>query len=48
MIVGLAIGWILGIGTAILLLHFAAATLADRALEEMADTEERIRARSAS
>lgn len=29
MIVGLAIGWVLGIGTAILLLQFAAAALAD-------------------
>jgi hypothetical protein len=29
MMIGLAIGWVLGIGTAILLLEFAAAALAD-------------------
>ena len=29
MMVGLAIGWVLGIGTAILLFQFAAAALAD-------------------
>lgn len=34
MMIGLALGWVLGIGTAILLLQFAAAALADDALEE--------------
>lgn len=34
MMLGLAIGWLLGIGTAILLLQFAAATLADDWLDD--------------
>lgn len=39
MMIGLALGWLLGIGTAILLLQFAAAALADRALEDLEDDE---------
>ena len=39
MIFGLALGWVLGIGTAILLLQFAAAALADQALEELTDQD---------
>ncbi|MDA0352542.1 MAG: hypothetical protein O3A10_10090 [Chloroflexi bacterium] len=44
MIYGLALGWVLGIGTAILLLQFASATLADRTFEELPDTEDRVQA----
>lgn len=36
---GLALGWLLGIGTAILLLQFAAAALADDALEDLFEAE---------
>jgi len=37
--IGLALGWLLGIGTAILLLQFAAAALADDTLEELEEDE---------
>jgi hypothetical protein len=42
MIVGLALGWVLGIGTAILLLQFAAAALADDAFEELQEAGARL------
>ena len=37
MMIGLALGWLLGIGTAILLLQFAAAALADDQFEDLTD-----------
>lgn len=35
LMLGLAVGWLLGIGTAVLLLQFAAAALADRGLDDL-------------
>lgn len=40
MMLGLALGWVLGIGTAILMLQFAAAALADDTFEDLFDVEE--------
>jgi hypothetical protein len=38
MILGLALGWLLGIGTAILMLQFAAAALADDLIDDLDHT----------
>ena len=37
---GLALGWVFGIGTAILMLQFAAAALADEVLEDLVEASE--------